>query len=318
MRSTSSGVLIVGGVDSSTSTVGSGAWWARARPSTRRRIPSSSCCRTDSEKARSVSWSLTSSGMMLCLVPPWIEPTVRTAGSPGAISRLTIVWRSTTTQRREDDRVDRAVRPGAMSPLAADDDRHRRRAGQHGTGIVLDRPGRLVGGAMEGQGEVGPGESRIEPVREHRAGTPDGLLGGLGDQEHGPRPSIPVIGQPSRGADETRHVHVVAAGVHHADGASRLVGGLLLAGIGEARLLGDGQRIHVGPDQDDGPRPVLEDSDHADLSDPRGDFRPRLRQLGGDPPGGLVLLERQLGVGMEMLVEGIELVDVRGDPGIAG
>ena len=36
--------------------------------------------------------------MMLCLVPPWIEPTVTTAGSPGSISRLTIVCRSTTTR----------------------------------------------------------------------------------------------------------------------------------------------------------------------------------------------------------------------------
>ena len=34
--------------------------------------------------------------MMLCFVPPWIEPTVTTAGSIGLTSRLTIVWRSRT------------------------------------------------------------------------------------------------------------------------------------------------------------------------------------------------------------------------------
>ena len=34
---------------------------------------------------------------MLCFVPPWIEPTVTTAGSIGFISRLTIVCRSRTS-----------------------------------------------------------------------------------------------------------------------------------------------------------------------------------------------------------------------------
>ncbi len=40
-----------------------------------------------------MSCSLTSSGMMLCLVPPWIEPTVITAGSSGDTCRLTTVCR---------------------------------------------------------------------------------------------------------------------------------------------------------------------------------------------------------------------------------
>ena len=43
-------------------------------------------------------WSLTSLGMMLCLLPPWIEPTVITAGSVGLVSRLMIVCRSRTSR----------------------------------------------------------------------------------------------------------------------------------------------------------------------------------------------------------------------------
>ena len=43
---------------------------------------------------RTVSCSFTSFGMMLCFVPPWIEPTVTTHGSSGFTSRLTIVCRS--------------------------------------------------------------------------------------------------------------------------------------------------------------------------------------------------------------------------------
>ncbi len=36
----------------------------------------------------------TSSGMTLPLVPPWMAPTVSTAGSMGEISRLTMVCRA--------------------------------------------------------------------------------------------------------------------------------------------------------------------------------------------------------------------------------
>ena len=35
-------------------------------------------------------------GMMLCLLPPWKEPTVMTAGSRGETSRLTMVCSATT------------------------------------------------------------------------------------------------------------------------------------------------------------------------------------------------------------------------------
>ena len=39
-----------------------------------------------------VSWSLTSSGIILCFVPPLNDPTVITASSKGLIFLLTIVW----------------------------------------------------------------------------------------------------------------------------------------------------------------------------------------------------------------------------------
>ena len=62
-------------------------------------MPAAICCRPVmmvwralSEKARVVSSSLTSSGMMLRLVPPWMSPTVTTEGSRGSSSRLTMVW----------------------------------------------------------------------------------------------------------------------------------------------------------------------------------------------------------------------------------
>jgi hypothetical protein len=78
-------------------TTGSGAPAPLAMASALRRMPSRSCLRVPSLVLRTVSWSLTSSGMMLCLVPPWIEPTVTTAGSVGLTSRLTSVCRSRTS-----------------------------------------------------------------------------------------------------------------------------------------------------------------------------------------------------------------------------
>jgi hypothetical protein len=55
-----------------------------------------SCCWTSSLKERTVIASFTSSGMMLDFVPPWMEPTVTTAGSRGFTSRATMVWSATT------------------------------------------------------------------------------------------------------------------------------------------------------------------------------------------------------------------------------
>ena len=78
----------------STATRGSfGAPAAAASAFAMRAIDSRIRLRVASLYVRTVSCSLTSSGMMLCLVPPWIEPTVTTAGSSGLCSRETIVCR---------------------------------------------------------------------------------------------------------------------------------------------------------------------------------------------------------------------------------
>ena len=71
--------------------IGSGARAPSAAAFAMRTIASSTSLRARSFMVRTVSWSFTSSGMMLCLVPPWMEPTVTTAGSSGGFSRLTSV-----------------------------------------------------------------------------------------------------------------------------------------------------------------------------------------------------------------------------------
>ena len=79
----------VAGVNSSILifTSGSGARAPVAAALAMRSIASSTCLRTSSLVVRTVSCSFTSLGMMLCLVPPWIEPTVTTAGVDRVHSR---------------------------------------------------------------------------------------------------------------------------------------------------------------------------------------------------------------------------------------
>ena len=89
-----------------------------------------------------------------------------------------------------------------------------------------------------------------------------------------------------------------------------------LAGVGEAGLLDDGQGVEVGADQDGRPRPVLEHADDAELADAGRHLRPGLPQLLGDPPRGLRLLEGELGVAVQMVVEGDQLVEMLAGPGL--
>ena len=185
-----------------------------------------------------------------------------------------------------------------------------------GPGAVAHGSDRLVGPAVQRQGEVGLGEPGVEPVVEHRPGAVDGLLGRLADQDHGPRPAVPMIRQPAGGADEAGHVDVVPAGVHHADLTPGLVACLHLAGVGQPGLLDDRQRVHVGADQHDRPVAVLQDADDAELADARRHLGAGFRQLVGDPLRRFDLLERELGVGVQVRVEGDQLRQARGDPGI--
>ena len=71
---------------------------------------------------RTVSCSFTSFGMMLCFVPPWIEPTVTTHGSSGFTSRLTIVCRSRMIRAASTIGSIGQVRGRAVPALALHDD----------------------------------------------------------------------------------------------------------------------------------------------------------------------------------------------------
>src|SRR5437763_281164 len=117
-------------------------------------MPSRIWRRTLSLRVRTVNCSLTSAEIMLCLVPPWIEPTVTTAGSVGSVSRLTSVCKSRTLRaaRRQYERA--------------------REAGCRGDGargwIGADANGGAVGGYRQAQDAVAPslcGGFAAEPMQ---------------------------------------------------------------------------------------------------------------------------------------------------------
>ena len=99
----------------------------------------------------------------------------------------------------------------------------------------------------------------------------------------------------------------MAAGVHDA---------FDLTGIGHARLLDDGQRIHVGTYQELGAPSVLQNRHHAVglravriLAHPLRDRVAALAQLRRQQRRGLFLMMRQLGVSMDAFV-GVDQTDI--------
>ena len=91
--------MYVRSCDSLTFTTGSfGARAPAASVFAVRSMPESSSLRTSGLKVRKVICSFTSSGTMLYFVPPWMEPTVRTAGSSGSFSRETSVCQASTVR----------------------------------------------------------------------------------------------------------------------------------------------------------------------------------------------------------------------------
>ena len=89
-------------------------------------------------------------------------------------------------------------------------------------------------------------------------------------------------------------MHVVPARVHH-----RLaVGSRRRARVVQTGRLAHRERVHVGPDQDDGALAAREDPDDTGATDPFVHLEAVGPQPLRDEPGGPVLLVGELGVGV--------------------
>ena len=135
---------------------------------------------------------------------------------------------------------------------------------------------------------------------------PDDLLGGLEQQHH----SVPAPFRalpPGRGrAHQARHVHVVTAGVHDRHVPPVRVRGAHRARVGQTRGLGNGQRVHVGPQQDHPPLTSPQDTGHACSADPLRHRETPTPEPVGSNPGRPVLGEGELGVTVEVAIDLLE------------
>ena len=100
----------------------------------------------------------------------------------------------------------------------------------------------------------------------------------------------------------------MAASVHDADLVAVLVAHPHLAGVGHAGLFDDRQGVHVGADQDGRAVAVLEDADDAVAADLLRDLEAASFSSRASRADVLRLVQRQLRVGVEMLVQRLQSV----------
>ena len=104
------------------------------------------------------------------------------------------------------------------------------------------------------------GPSLEQPLLEHEPRAVVALLARLEHQQDPARERVPPLREQARRAQEHRDVGVVAAGVHHARQLGR---------EREPRVLGEGQGVHVGAEEDRGTRPrALDHRDHRRVVTP--------------------------------------------------
>ncbi len=240
--------------------------------------------------------------------------TVSTPKDCGSSSRLTIPWNAEDARGREEDRVARLVRVGRVPAEAADQEVDRLGPGRRRPLDEEDRPLGLLGRDVEGDRIVRPAHAVVQPVGDHRGRARDPLLRGLADEDE---PAPPAAAERLHGPgqpDERGHVQVVAAGVHDRDLVPVRIGPGGAARVRQTGRLLDGKGVHVGPDEERRPGPVLEHGRDAVPANPPVDRAAGRLERVREPLRRAGLLPRELGVRVERAVELEEVVvDRAGD-----
>ena len=241
------------------------------------------------------------SGTTLVASPVWIIVTEITPASIGRLLRLMMVWKALT--------IWHATGTGSMPlcGIAACDPLPRivtlNSLLDANAGPRLERELARLQARPVVRAEHGFHRELLEQaVLHHLARAAAAFFGRLEDQVDR-AVVVAVLREMLGGGEQHRRVAVVAARVHLA-GAR--------AAVREGVLLGDRQRVHVGA-QADGARAaaVLQDRDDAGRSHAAVDRDAPRRELRGDQVGGALLLEAELGMGVDVAPE-------RGDLGGVG
>jgi hypothetical protein len=194
------------------------------------------------------------------------------------------------------------MRHGGVAALALDGDEHhvgrgQQRARTGGDQARGDRR-RLVDGERPRHGLAAgrPAGARVEQALLQRPGRATLALLARLEEEPDPAGQVaPVLGQQPGGADEHGGVGVVPAGVHDP---------VDLGGVVEAGVVGHGQGVHVGPQQDRRPRPAAVEVGHDRAQPLAGGDRERQPGQGVEHPGlGGRQVEAQLGAAVEVAAQ---------------
>jgi hypothetical protein len=146
-------------------------------------------------------------------------------------------------------------------------------------------------------------EAREQPVVEHRLGALADLLAGLGDHHQGSGPLVAQRHQAPCRADPGGHVGVVPAGVHDSALDAREAGASGPAGEGEAGLLLDRERVHVGAQHHDRPVAVAEQGDDPGPADAGGHVEAEPPRLLGQQARRSGLLHAELGILVQVSIQ---------------
>jgi hypothetical protein len=137
-------------------------------------------------------------------------------------------------------------------------------------------------------------------IIKHRWRTARDLLGRLKDEQHVPGKRCVQATQHASRRQENRDVAIVATSVHHTS---------VPRGVRDLILLLDRQGIDVGTERDEAAvRATAEAADYASPSDAFTNLQSEAAQRGGDASGRAVLLEGELGVGVQLSTKGHQLI----------
>ena len=204
---------------------------------------------------------------------------------------------------RQHDRVLGRLRIGTVSADALHRDVHTVDIGQRIARRIADRPGGELRGIVESDCVVGLGEAGEQPVFQHRQRALAHLFSGLQDHHQRAAPFVLMVHQLLRCADPRGHMRVMPAGVHHAGfhaGCGRRLDG---GGERQPGLFDHRQAVHVRADQHGRPLAVLHHRNHTGLADTFGHLKAQRAHPCGELGCGLVFLEAEFGIGVEIAVQ---------------
>ena len=232
--------------------------------------------------------------MMLYVVPPWIAPTVTTAGSSRPNLTRNDGLQLGDQHRGGDNWIYRMMWIRRVAGLAAHDNVEpvrRRKAGAMHEAEIADRDLRMV---VEPECQIDLGAIH-DAVGDHGLHAPDAFLGRLEYQLDSARKLRSQLLEHRGNTDQRRGVDIVAAGMHQAR---------LGAGERQAGLLLDRQGVHVRADREHRARPTaLDQANDAGLADAGLVGDAKSREFACNDPGGADLLETEFGVGVNVAAD---------------